>query len=111
MPNIYAGVAGVGRIAEAGVPAIQQHVRGLVERLSWVVLRPARGDGGRAAAKARSFSIRSTDAQLLVDTLAAEDIVASERDSSRSVSLHLYNTDDDVDAVLAALARHRSLVA
>ena len=33
VPNIYAGVAGVGLIAEAGVPAIQEHVRGLVERL------------------------------------------------------------------------------
>ena len=33
VPNIYAGVAGVGLIAEAGVPAIQAHVRGLVERL------------------------------------------------------------------------------
>ena len=33
VPNIYAGVAGVGVIAEAGVPAIQEHVRGLVERL------------------------------------------------------------------------------
>jgi selenocysteine lyase/cysteine desulfurase len=42
--------------------------------------------------------------------LAGEDIVASERDSSLRVSLHLYNTDDDVDAVLAALARHRQLL-
>jgi selenocysteine lyase/cysteine desulfurase len=27
------------------------------------------------------------------------------------VSLHLYNTEDDVDAVLAALTRHRRLLA
>ena len=54
--------------------------------------------------------VRSTDAPALVDVLAAEDIVASERDSSLRVSLHLYNTDDDVDAVLAALARHRHLL-
>ena len=39
-----------------------------------------------------------------------EEIVASERDSSLRVSLHLYNTDDDVDAVLAALARQRQLL-
>ena len=46
--------------------------------------------------------VRSTDAPALVDALAAENIVASERDSNLRVSLHLYNTDDDVDAVLAA---------
>jgi hypothetical protein len=34
VPNIYAGVAGVGLIAEAGVPVIQEHVRGLVARFS-----------------------------------------------------------------------------
>ena len=51
--------------------------------------------------------IRSTDAPALVATLAADDIVTSERDSNLRVSLHLYNTEDDVDAVLAALARHR----
>ena len=46
-----------------------------------------------------------------MDALAADDIVVSERDSSLRVSLHLYNTDDDVDAVLAALARNRALLA
>jgi selenocysteine lyase/cysteine desulfurase len=38
-------------------------------------------------------------------------VIASERDSSLRVSLHLYNTEDDIDAVLAALARHRPLLA
>ena len=50
VPNIYAGVAGVGLIAEAGVPAIQEHVRGLVERLLGGSRR-ARGDGRGAAAR------------------------------------------------------------
>ena len=31
--DIYAGIAGMGMIEEAGVPAIQAHVRGLVDRL------------------------------------------------------------------------------
>jgi len=46
----------------------------------------------------------------LVDALATEGIVASERDSNLRVSLHLYNTDDDVDAVLAALKRSPQLL-
>ena len=109
VPNIYAGVAGVGLIAEAGVPAIQEHVRGLVERLA----RPGstssarrwrRRRAARSSASARRTRPRSSTRS------PRTSIVASERDSNLRVSLHLYNTDDDVDAVLAALARQPQLL-
>ncbi|MBA3788757.1 MAG: aminotransferase class V-fold PLP-dependent enzyme [Actinobacteria bacterium] len=109
VPNIYAGVAGVGLIAEAGVPAIAEHVRGLVERL--VAGLDELGAGVATPPHGPLVCVRSTDAPELVRVLGEEDIVASERDSSLRVSLHLYNTADDVDAVLAALARHRLLLA
>jgi selenocysteine lyase/cysteine desulfurase len=109
VPNIYGGVAGVGLILEAGVAAIAEHVRGLVallvaglEELGATVAAPPLGP---------LVCVRSTDAPGLVRALASEDIVASERDSSLRISLHLYNTDDDVAAVLAALQRHRALLA
>ena len=110
VPSIYGGLAGVGLILEAGVGEIAAHVSGLAERLiagcadlgAYVVVPDGRGP---------LVCIRSTDAPALVAALTAESIVASERDSSLRVSLHLYNTDDDVDAVLAALARNPSLVA
>ncbi|MEO5575862.1 MAG: aminotransferase class V-fold PLP-dependent enzyme, partial [Gaiellaceae bacterium] len=103
------GVAGVGLIAEVGVPAIQAHVRGLVERL----VTGLEELGAKVAAPPGGplVCIRSTDAPALVTALAAEEIIASERDSSLRISLHLYNTVDDVDAVLAALAKNPSLVA
>ena len=108
VPNIYAGVAGVGLILEVGVPAIQEHVRGLVERLTTgldelgaTVATPPLGP---------LVCVRSTDAPAFVAALAADEIVASERDSNLRISLHLYNTEDDVDAVLAALARNRRLI-
>jgi selenocysteine lyase/cysteine desulfurase len=109
VPNIYAGVAGVGVITDAGVPAIQQHVAGLVERLVGGVEEL----GGKVATPPHGplVCIRSTDAPGLVASLAEDDIVTSERDSNLRVSLHLYNIEDDVDAVLAALAGHRSLLA
>jgi len=46
-----------------------------------------------------------------VEALAGEAIVTSTRDSNVRVSLHLYNVEDDVDRILAALARHRELLA
>jgi len=110
VPNIYAGLAGVGLILDAGVERIRDHVAGLAERLvdgcaelgAQVVVPDGRGP---------LVCVRSTDAPALVRSLAADGIVASERDSNLRVSLHLYNVEDDVDAVLAALARHRALLA
>jgi selenocysteine lyase/cysteine desulfurase len=109
VPNIYAGLAGVGLIAEAGVPEIQEHVRGLVERL--VAGLEELGATVATPPYGPLVCIRSTDAPALVVALGEDDIVTSERDSNLRVSLHLYNTEDDVDAVLAALARHRRLLA
>ena len=109
VPNIYAGVAGVDLIAEAGVPAIAAHVRGLVERL--VAGLDELGASLAAPPGGPLVCVRSTDAPGLVRVLAADEIVASERDSSLRISLHLYNTADDVDAVLVALERHRALLA
>ena len=43
--------------------------------------------------------------------LADDGVVVSERADNLRVSLHAYNTEDDVDAVLAALRRRRELLA
>ena len=109
VPSIYGGLAGIDLILETGVPTIQAHVRGLVERL----LAGLDELGARVVAPPRGplVCIRSTDAPALVAALADHHIVASERDSNLRISLHLYNTDDDVDAVLAALGRNRALLA
>ena len=53
----------------------------------------------------------STDPSALVDALAAERIVTSTRDSNLRISLHLYNVEEDVDRILAALAANRALLA
>ena len=45
----------------------------------------------------------STDAPALVEALAGERIVTSERDSNLRISLHLYNVEEDVDRILEAL--------
>jgi selenocysteine lyase/cysteine desulfurase len=55
--------------------------------------------------------VRSTDVAALVAALADEAIVVSEREDKLRVALHLYNVEDDVDLLLAALTRHRALLA
>ena len=54
--------------------------------------------------------IGSSDAPRLAEALAAEGILCSIRDGSLRVSLHYYNTVEDVEAVLGALDRHRELL-
>jgi selenocysteine lyase/cysteine desulfurase len=54
--------------------------------------------------------IRSTDAPALVRALGDDGIVASDRDGNLRISAHAYNIEEDIDAVLAALARHRGLL-
>lgn len=113
VPNIYAGLAGMSIVEEAGTPAIEDHVAGLTARLvdgldelGAVVVTPR--DPER---RGPLVCVRSTDVRTLVDTLEAARIVCSERDSNLRVALHLYNVDDDVNTILAALTRHRHLLA
>jgi selenocysteine lyase/cysteine desulfurase len=55
--------------------------------------------------------VKSIDAKALVLALGDEGIVTSDRDDNLRISAHCYNTAEDVDTVLAALRRHRKLLA
>jgi selenocysteine lyase/cysteine desulfurase len=113
VPSLYAGVAGISLVEEAGVPAIEAHVSGLVDRLldgldalmaRVVTPRDPRRRGPLVC-------IRARDVEELVSALAADRIVVSAREDKLRVALHLYNVDDDVDTLLEALARNRALLA
>ncbi len=112
VPSIYAGVAGVELMQEIGIAETEAHVRELneqliagVDELGGTVVTPR--DPARRGAL---VCIASTDVDRLVAALAEEGIVTSSRDSSLRVSAHCYNTAEDVEAVLEALARHRDLL-
>jgi selenocysteine lyase/cysteine desulfurase len=111
MPNIYAGLAGMSLIDEAGTPAIEGHVAGLTTRL----IDGAEELGAHVVTPRGTRSplvcIKSTDVDALVAALDSEKIVCSERDSNLRVSLHLYNVEEDVDRLLEALRENRSLLA
>jgi selenocysteine lyase/cysteine desulfurase len=112
IPAIYGGIAGMELMEEIGIAETRRHVNGLNERLiagvdelGGVVVTPREVERRGAL-----VCIRSTDAPALVEALAGDGIVTSERDGNLRVSLHAYNTEDDVAAVVAALARHRQLL-
>jgi selenocysteine lyase/cysteine desulfurase len=113
VPSLYPGVAGAAIVEEVGVPAIEAHVEGLVGRLvdglgalgAHVVTPSAPSARGPLAC------VRSTDVVRLQAELAEERIVTSHRDDALRIALHLYNTDEDVDRILAALRTRRHLLA
>ena len=112
VPNIYAGVAGMSIIEDAGLGAIEEHVRTLATRLiagldelGATVVTPR--DPGR---RGPLVCVRSNDVGRLVAEFAAERIVVSMRDDNLRIALHLYNVEADVDRVLEALSKRRHLL-
>jgi selenocysteine lyase/cysteine desulfurase len=113
IPSIYAGIAGIELMQEIGIAETQEHVLELNERLisgvdelGGTVVTPKQPERHGAL-----ICIRSTNVDELVSALARDGIVTSSRDGNLRVSAHSYNSTEDVDAVLAALARHRGLLA
>jgi selenocysteine lyase/cysteine desulfurase len=113
VPNIYAGIAGIGLVREIGIETAAAHVEALCDlaiagcdEAGATVVTPR-----DPALRGPLLAIRSTDDHALVARLQAEGIVTSCRDGNLRISFHAYNTGDDVAAVLDALARHRDLLA
>ncbi|HEY7207962.1 MAG TPA: aminotransferase class V-fold PLP-dependent enzyme [Gaiellaceae bacterium] len=113
VPAIYAGIAGIELMKEIGIAETREHVRELnswlidgLDELKAVVVTPR-----KPKRRGALICVRSTDSHALVDALAREGIVTSERDGNLRISAHAYNSTEDVDAVLASLRRHRRLLA
>jgi selenocysteine lyase/cysteine desulfurase len=113
VPAIYAGIAGIELMQEIGIAETRGHVNALnahfiagLDELGATLATPRHQD-----ARGALVCVRSTDSKALVAALDADGIVTSERDGNLRVSAHCYNAREDVDAVLAALERHRELLA
>ncbi len=113
IPSIYAGIAGIGLMREIGIAETRAHVLQLnetlfagVDELGGTVVTPR-----DAASHGALVAIRSTDEHALVAALADEGLLTSSRDGNLRVSAHCYNTHEDIEQLLAGLARHRALLA
>jgi selenocysteine lyase/cysteine desulfurase len=113
VPSIYAAIAGIELMQEIGIAETEAHVRKLnallrdgVEELGGRVVTPSEPELSGAL-----VCIASTDVNALVAALDDGGIVTSCRDDNLRVSAHCYNTAEDVQALLAALAANRHLLA
>jgi len=107
----FFGIAALGAsidaLATAGVDRIAEHVLGLTDRLvdglrrRGATLLTQRGAG--ISSGIVTFALPNSDSVELGRRLAREGFVTTYRASGIRVSPHGYNTDDEIDAVLAAL--------
>ncbi len=113
VPNLYAGRAGLELVLDIGIDRIAAAIAVLTAHLK----REAARAGARIvtptdpARHGAMIAIRARDDHALVARLAEEGIVTSCRDGNLRISPHFYNTEEDIDRLLAALARHRDLLA
>lgn len=112
VPSIYAGIAGIELTLEIGVENTRQHVLSLcshllegLDELRALVVTPR-----RPKRRGALVCVASTDSEVLVAALRRDGIVTSSRAGGVRISPHSYNSIEDIDAVLASLARNRKLL-
>ena len=110
VPNVYAALPGFQMLQEIGMEDVAAHIKTLTQSL----LGSARELGIRAKTPADSpgplVVLQSKDSTLLVQKLAERGIIASNRHDGLRISFHVYNTLDDVKAVVELLEKNIDLM-
>jgi selenocysteine lyase/cysteine desulfurase len=95
-------------LAEIGVPAIHEHVTGLLTRLERELPKPFRRRAGPTQVPGPILSIEADDVGVVrraYERVRAARFRVSLRDDGIRVSPHIYNSEDDIDRFLRALHR------
>jgi selenocysteine lyase/cysteine desulfurase len=110
VPNVYAAVPGFQMLREIGMENVAAHIKGLAQTL----VSCARDLGIRCKTPADSAGplvvLQCKDSTALVQKLAESDIIASNRHDGLRISFHVYNTMDDVQAVVEVLRKNIDLM-
>jgi selenocysteine lyase/cysteine desulfurase len=110
VPNVYAALPGFQLLQEIGLENVAVHIKKLAQSL----LSSAHNLGIRAKTPADSAGplvvLQCKDSTLLVQKLAESNVVASNRHDGLRISFHVYNTVDDVNAVVDVLNKNIDLM-
>jgi selenocysteine lyase/cysteine desulfurase len=108
--NCYAAEAGLKIINEVGTDTIERRIRDLtrlclerLEGIGWSSVTPRLEER-----HGPMICVRAKQVAQLFDLLMKQDIVTSFRDDNLRATFHFYNSEDDVDSFVAALAEHRA---
>jgi selenocysteine lyase/cysteine desulfurase len=110
MPSIYGSAAALDLLTEIGLENVAAHIKrlrsGLVEglrALQIVTKTPAENAGPMVV-------VKTTDGEALASKLAGHNLIASAKFDGLRIAFHVYNTLDDVRAVLKGLEQNLDLV-
>jgi selenocysteine lyase/cysteine desulfurase len=108
--NCYAAEAGLKIILEVGLDAIERRVRELtrhclagLESIGWTSVTPSLDER-----RGPMVCIPARDPARLCSTLMEQDIVTSFRDDNLRATVHFYNSEGDIERLIAVLAASRS---
>jgi selenocysteine lyase/cysteine desulfurase len=111
VPNVYGAVPGFQLLLTIGMDKVAAHIKSLTQAL----LRSARDLGILIKTPANSAGpvvvLQSKDSALLVQRLAENGIIASNRYDGLRISFHVYNTMEDVETVSKFLETNIQLMA
>jgi selenocysteine lyase/cysteine desulfurase len=111
VPNVYGAIRGVQMLEEIGM----EQVAGHVAKLAQALLSRTRELGISTKTPVESAGplvvLESLDSALLLQTLAQNGIVASNRFDGLRISFHVYNTLEDVNVVAEVLKKNLHLMA
>jgi selenocysteine lyase/cysteine desulfurase len=109
VPNVYGAMPGFQLLQEIGMENVANHI----EKLAQSLLICARELGIRAKTPSDSVGplivLQCKDSTLLVQKLAESGIVVSNRHDGLRISFHVYNSMDDVNAVVEVLKKNIEL--
>ena len=110
VPNVYGALPGFQMLQEIGMEQVASHV----EKLAQALLNRTRELGILTKTPAESAGplvvLQCRDSAQLLNALAQNGIVASNRFDGLRISFHVYNTLDDVEAVAEVLKQNIHLL-